>query len=69
MVKSQTSTVLLKSKLALKHEYPVYVVLKMFPFGSSEPEKKIHNFCGQSSKPSPAGTSEEQEWHNIQFPS
>lgn len=36
-VKSQTSTVLLKSKLALKHEYPVYVVLKMFPFGSSEP--------------------------------
>lgn len=37
MIKSQTSTVLLKSKLALKHEYPVYVVLKMFPFGSSEP--------------------------------
>lgn len=27
---------LLKPKLALKHEYPVYIVLKIFSLGSSE---------------------------------
>lgn len=36
---------LLKSKLALKHEYPVYIVPKMFPLSSSESWKKIHNFA------------------------
>lgn len=53
---------------SLKHHDPVYIVSKLFSFGSSGSSKKIHNSVVKVQTRSQLETSEELEWQRRPFP-
>lgn len=65
MVERRASPMVLKS---LKHHDPVYIVSKLFSFGSSGSSKKIHNSVVKVQTRSQLETSKELEWQRRAFP-